>query len=431
MSAVKGLGGGTMGVLGALFGLCLLAVPGFALAQTDNPQPSKLLGNGISLDSTASSSDSLSIAPLIQRSQYGTYEQALVNRVEERFYKTASGLQKGYAYRLDILSGLQKGSQQSVMADPISLPQGFKPQNGDKVIVFAQADPTQNQPVFFLVGYDRQNMYIWILIMMIIGSLLLGGWKGLKTVFGLVLAIFLIIKISIPLYLAAWPAMLIMAILLLVFAGINSLLVTSWRKDALIATLGTVGSGLAAFLLASWLMAWTHLQGLDVLLAQNLFKENPQLDAGNLILLGAGIVALGLIHDLAAYLAMSIGEIKQQTPAFGFKDLFRSGMQLGRSRLATLAPIMGLIYIGAFLPALLPSFLAGYPLNILISQDSLAHAILLPFISFLGLMLTIPICSLFGALAWTRNLRGTDPLRRATSWRQKNNADSDQTSLPL
>lgn len=203
-----------------------------------------------------------------------------------------------------------------------------------------------------------------------------------------------------------------------------------WNKQALTATIGSTLSGLMAYVIFYLFASSAHLSWLSG--SDTIFKNDSLLNPQSLLLLVALLVAVGLIQDLALIVSKTIAELKQFSPSLGFKELFKAGMLVGQGRLVSLAPIICLIYLGFASTVFLESSLALYPWIKFINQDGVAQAIILPLVGTIGLLLSLPICSLAAALAWTRTFRGIDPLRRAISWRKEATSETDdQMPLPL
>ncbi|MDD5726494.1 MAG: YibE/F family protein [Patescibacteria group bacterium] len=401
-----------------------LLLPKTSAAQT----PSDLMGPGIAVDSAASGTSDI-LPANTQRSQYGTYERALVREASEEILKTMAGAQKRTIYSLEFLTGNHKGTWQKIAVDQTGASLGFKPQAGDSIIIYVQPSPNQTQPIIFLEGYDRQNSYLLIIIALVICGLLLAGRTGLKIMLAILVSILLTTKFVLPLYLAHLPTSLIIILFLLAFSGLNSLLAVGWNKQALTATLSTTISGLMAYGIFYIFASSAHLSWLS---SETIFKNDPLLNPYALLLLVTLLMTAGLIYDLALIASKTIAELKQFAPSLGFKELFKAGMLVGRERIISLAPIICLIYIGLSSIIFLESSLALYPWIKFINHDSVSQAIILPLVGTIVLLLSLPICSLTAALAWTRTFRGTDPLRRATSWRKEGTPETDdQMPLPL
>lgn len=351
----------------------------------------------------------------VQRSQYGTYERVLVREASEQAITSANGAEHVFAYTLEFRTGRLTGTTQKIIIQPSSLPAGLKPQVGDMLVVFVQPDINQTAPIVFFESYDRQNVFFWLIAILIISGLLLAGWKSLKIPLIYGLALFLCFKIAIPLYAWGWPSWITALVLLILFSGASSLLLAGKGQKSLMAFTGTLAGGLLSYILLLIAASWAHL-GETIVSTLG----DTALDPKTLMIFGSWLVILCFQQDLSIAMSYGLSEIKRITGNLSFKELFQSGMVMGRERLITLTPILSLAFLGLPLMLLAQETLANYPWLKFINTESMTQALVLPITGLISLVLAIPLISLILALANARQVnREVDPLRRAVSWRQE------------
>lgn len=350
-----------------------------------------------------------------QRSQYGTYERALVKGATEQTVPSANGAEHEFAYTLEFRTGRLTGVTQKIIIQPDSLPNDLKPKAGDMIIVYVQPDINQAAPIVFFESYDRQNAFFWLIAILIICGLFLAGWKSLKIPLIYGLAFFLCFKIAIPLYALHWPNWVTALVLLVLFSGASSLLLAGKGQKSLMAFTGTLAGGLLSYILLLIAASWTHL---GEMIASPL--SDTSLDPKTLMIFGSWLVILCFQQDISIAMSYGLAEIKRITGNLSFKELFQSGMVMGRERLITLTPILSLAFLGLPLLLLAQGALADYPWLKFINTESVAQALVLPITGLISLVLAIPLISLILTLANARQInREVDPLRRAVSWRQE------------
>jgi len=72
------------------------------------------------------------------------------------------------------------------------------------------------------------------------------------------------------------------------------------------------------------------------------------------VLTGSGIGwALGALDDMTVTQASSVAELRAANPDYGFVQLYRSGIRIGRDHVASTVNTLALAYAGASLPLLL------------------------------------------------------------------------------
>ena len=67
------------------------------------------------------------------------------------------------------------------------------------------------------------------------------------------------------------------------------------------------------------------------------------------------IAALGALMDTAVSIASTINEIHETDSNLGVKELFKSGMNVGRDIIGTMSNTLILVYLGSSLPLVLLS----------------------------------------------------------------------------
>ena len=78
----------------------------------------------------------------------------------------------------------------------------------------------------------------------------------------------------------------------------------------------------------------THLTGYSVSDVENLVyvEQNTDIQVGELLFAGILIAALGAVMDVSMSIASTICEIHQKNPALTTRELFHSGMNVGKKR---------------------------------------------------------------------------------------------------
>ncbi|MFA6100053.1 MAG: YibE/F family protein [Patescibacteria group bacterium] len=350
-----------------------------------------------------------------QRSQYGTYERALIKEASQQTITSSKGAELVFSYVLEFRTGHLQGTTQKITVTPSSLPVGFKPEVGDMVVVYVQPDINQAVPIVFFESYDRQNTFFWLIAILVVCGLFFAGWKSLKIPLIYLLAFVLCFKVAIPFYVLDWPGWVTALILLVLFSGASTLLLAGKGRQSLISLVGTLASGLLSYILMLITFSWAHLGGAIELSLGN----NPLLDPKDLMIFGSWLVILCFQQDMAVAISYGLSEIKRITGGLSFKALFQSGMVIGRERLVNLTPILSLAFLGIPIILLAQGTSADYPWLKFINTEAVTQAIALPITGLISLILTVPLVSLIITLANARQInREVDPLRRAVSWRQ-------------
>jgi uncharacterized membrane protein len=170
------------------------------------------------------------------------------------------------------------------------------------------------------------------------------------------------------------------------------------------AVLGTLVSllligGLSwAFTMAS------QLTGLDEP-TQNLIAAlgpGARLDPRGLLLAGFVIGALGVLDDVTVTQTSSVWELRRVNAALGARELFASGMRIGRDHISSAVNTLVLAYTGAALPLMLFFSVSGRSLGQALSAQDVAVELVRTLAGSIGLVASVPITTAVAALVASR-----------------------------
>jgi uncharacterized membrane protein len=128
---------------------------------------------------------------------------------------------------------------------------------------------------------------------------------------------------------------------------------------------------------------------------ESLFYQFPKIKLTELISAGVLIGALGAAMDVAISIASALQEIKLAAPEMAFKELYKSGMNIGRDVMGTMINTLILAYAGSSLPTII--LITQIDTAYLFNMELFIKELILSAVGSIGLILTIPITSLLAA----------------------------------
>lgn len=165
------------------------------------------------------------------------------------------------------------------------------------------------------------------------------------------------------------------------------------------AVIGAMLSLLFAGLLSYITMFTAHLTGFTEENSMFLYTAHPELDFIGITILTMILATLGAVMDVASAIASTINEIYITDNTKTVKDLFISGMNVGRDIIGTMANTLILVYLGGSLPLLL---LAG---NIDLQKFINLNQVVTETASALIGSIAIVICVPFTAVAASQMIK--------------------------
>ena len=130
-------------------------------------------------------------------------------------------------------------------------------------------------------------------------------------------------------------------------------LVGGFNKKSTAAMIGCVLSLIIAGTLSFLTVKVAHLTGFSGENAMFLYSAHPELDFVSIVVSTMMLATLGAVMDVAMSIASTVNEIFETDNTKSVKELFVSGMNVGRDIIGTMANTLILVYLGGSLPLLL------------------------------------------------------------------------------
>ncbi len=318
--------------------------------------------------------------------------------------KRLPGMEGADSVVIRLTSGPESGREVTSIHHKMSMPgMNIEPKPGDKIIVAVTQDFGRRD--YHVADFERQT-YIYVLLgIFAVVLIAVGGRVGLRSLFVICFAVFVILQIMIPLILkGAWSITLITFAVSAVIALVTQVTVSGWNPKTWGAALGTVGGVAIAGLLASASIAFMHLTGLDS--EEAIMLKVTSLAAVNFQdVLFAGIIlgSLGAVMDVAISIASAQYELKHSCPELNYLELLKAGLNVGKDIMGTMSNTLILAYLGSFLPLiLLLTSQKNMPLIKVLNLNLIATEVARAITGSIGLICAIPVTAAITAFFLSR-----------------------------
>ena len=273
---------------------------------------------------------------------------------------------------------------------------------GDTILI---AEDEINEEAKWTFGsYMRFDYMIVLGIVFILLLILFGRGKGISTVVSLALTCLAVFCVFLPAILSGANVYL-MTVLICVFTIVMTLLLTNGATAKSFNTMLGCGSGvLMAALLTVLFDKLMHLTGVideHSIYLQVMNDQGSSIDLNGLIFAMITIGAMGAVMDVAMDIASSLYEVHRHAPDISFTELFKSGMNIGRDVMGTMANTLVLAYIGSNLCAILLRVSYASSLTMLLNTESITVEVLQALVGSMGILLTIPLTTLVCCTRYT------------------------------
>ena len=296
---------------------------------------------------------------------------------------------------IEVLTGPWKGA---VLETPnyLTIYTNVDARVGIRIIVRLDADE-QGQPyVLSIPNYNRVPMLLGLMAVFAGLLVLIGRRKGVMALIGLVYTLACLWFILVPMILRGADPVLVTVVIVALTTAASLLLLTGLSRKTLCATLGCVGGVAAAGLFAAAAGTVSPINGFNLPEAEELVLRaaDQGLQISGLFVSGILVASLGAVMDVAMSIASACWELRQVDPKLPRTALFRSGMNIGRDAMGTMANTLILAFAGSSLNTLLLCQVYDYPLIQIFNADAIAVEMIRGVAGSIGILLTVPLVAL-------------------------------------
>ena len=335
------------------------------------------------------------------------YEKAEVTAIlsddAEADYENAEGRRVGtQELEIRILTGTHKDEIMS-LTNYMSALFNVDLEKGDNIIVRIMTD--ENGAYYASVfNYDRGMVIGGFVLIFFVLLAVLGGKKGIGALLGLLFTLACVWFILIPALIIGLPIIAVTVGIIIITSVCALILLNGISEKTWCAILGCVIGVITAGAIAALVGHITPINGFNMSEAENLILYGAEkgLKISGLLVCGVLISALGAVMDVALGIASSVNELSLQNPKAKAKELFHSGMNIGKDAMGTMANTLILAFAGSSLNMLILVQTYDIPFRQLINTDYICIEIIQSISGAMGILLTVPIVAFISARLMTR-----------------------------
>lgn len=275
-------------------------------------------------------------------------------------------------------------------------------QAGTKVIV--RISDFNDQLSASVYNYDREFEIVFLILAFLFTMWFVGGRKGIDSIIALIFTFIVILFMYIPmLYIGVSPFLSAVAAVILITI-ITHILLADLQIKSISAMLGTICGVVVAGIIAFIFGHFAHINGYNVDEIETLIYvgQVSNIDIDGILFSGILISSLGAVMDVAMSISSSLHEIQCNAPHITRKELFHSGMTIGRDMIGTMSNTLILAYVGSSINLVVILYAYNYSVHQILSMYSIAIEIMSGIAGTMGIILTVPFTSFICALLLKR-----------------------------
>lgn len=265
------------------------------------------------------------------------------------------------------------------------------------LIVSTYADGSHNATVY---EYNRTLALAAVIALFVVATVLVGGKTGAKSLIGLIITLICLFWLLLPMLMKGFPTLLTVFLICTYVTIVSFTILGGVSKKTVCASLSTVCGIAIALVFALAAQGLARIDGLrlaDVEPLLQLRQTGTPIGLRYLLVGGIVISALGAVMDVAMSIASALSEIHLVDPELGPKDLFKSGMNIGRDMVGTMTNTLILAFIGSSFVVVIYLYSIGLQPYQLLSSSYLAIEVISGISSSIGVILSVPITAFISA----------------------------------
>ncbi|MDD5923194.1 MAG: YibE/F family protein [Clostridia bacterium] len=317
----------------------------------------------------------------------------------EKYEDTIVGKQ---IVEIEILTGRYKGDVMTIESYSSPLNYNIIVDEGDVMYgrVYTVTDNEGKTSVSVnLYSHNRLAVLLGLTILFVALTIIIGGKRGLMSILGLAFTIMSIFFVLVPLVLRGFYAIPTTIAILTISTIVCFFLLGGWQTKIISAVLGTVGGVVISGLLATIAGNLCRISGNNMDEAESLYLyADNYINVKGLFISGILIAAVGAIMDVAMSISSSIDELYTIDPTLTSRQLFKSGMNIGRDAMGTMTNTLILAFAGSYLNIIIFVYQINANANYIFNDSNIAIEVITGIGGSVGIIATVPLVAFISSI---------------------------------
>ena len=269
---------------------------------------------------------------------------------------------------------------------------------GNKILMY------ETNGTYFFGDYVRINKIIILMIIFFTLLIILGGIKGFNTLISLMFTCAAIFVFFLPSILSGYN-IYFSAIITCIYIIIMTLLfINGLSKKTLTTILGCVFGVITAGIIFFIMNKVLYLTG--VCCEDELYLQMLDVNINLKAIIFAAIIisSMGAVMDVSMDISSALFEIKKHKQNISFKEMLKSGLNIGKDIMGTMANTLILAFIGKSLSTVLLIMTYSSSIGEIFNKELIIVNMLEALIGSMSILLTAPITSIICSYVYNNKL---------------------------
>ena len=302
--------------------------------------------------------------------------------------------------RVKILEGKEAG-EEKIIDNTLFNTSSILAKSGTRIILLIDS-PEGVEPYYTVYNYDRSIVIAIYIALFILLLYAVGKKNGLKSALALIISIYIIALYMLPSIYIGRPIILVTLVTILLASIYSAVIIFGYSLIGLVNIISILISFIIVAVLSYLVSLTSHLSGFVDPNAEGLFYivEKTGMQLQYLFFAGIAISTYGAAKDVSVSISSALLEIKTLNKNMGSKDLFKSGMNIGKDIIATMVDTLIFAFIGSSLTTVLSLMSYGVQFNQLISSNFFSMELANGLIATSVVVMMVPISAYISSIVY-------------------------------
>lgn len=268
-------------------------------------------------------------------------------------------------------------------------------EKGDKIMIYKSDD------IYYFGDYIRIGKIIVLLMIFCILIIALGGIKGINTLVSLAFTCLAIFIFFLPSILSGYNIYFSATITCIYIIIMTLLFINGASSKTFTTILGCIFGVITAGVIFIIMNKFLHLTGVSG--EEELYLQMLDVKVNLKALIFAAIIisSMGAVMDVSMDISSALHEIKSHKPNITFKEMLKSGLNIGSDIMGTMSNTLILAFIGKSLATTLLILTYSSSLAEVFNKELVIIELLEGLIGSISILLTAPITSIICSYIYT------------------------------
>lgn len=302
--------------------------------------------------------------------------------------------------KVKILEGKEAGKEK-IIDNTLFNTSSILAKKGTRIILLIDS-PEGVEPYYTVYNYDRSIVIAIYIALFILLLYAVGKKNGLKSALALIISIYIIALYMLPSIYIGRPIILVTLVTILLASLYSAVIIFGYSLIGLVNIISILISFIIVAVLSYLVSLTSHLSGFVDPNAEGLFYivEKTGMQLQYLFFAGIAISTYGAAKDVSVSISSALLEIKTLNKNMGSKDLFKSGMNIGKDIIATMVDTLIFAFIGSSLTTVLSLMSYGVQFNQLISSNFFSMELANGLIATSVVVMMVPISAYISSIVY-------------------------------